>query len=211
VTGGWSSPSGPLEPLTDVTARILELLQKLVAEVPTSSELEVADPRARARALNARAAMKAAGISGVLSLPPGPLGLVTILPDLYAIWRIQSQLVADIAATFGKTGMLNRDTMLYCLFRHAAAQALRDVVTRVGERFVVRPTSLRLLQKILRAIGIQTTQRLLGRGLARLLPLIGALGVAGYAYYDTGRVGSTAIEFFSSQIDAVDGGEGTGA
>jgi hypothetical protein len=157
------------------------------------------------------AAMKAAGISGVLSLPPGPVGLVTILPDLYAIWRIQAQLVADVAATFGKTGMLNRDTMLYCLFRHAAAQALRDIVTRVGERFVVRRTSLRLLQKILRAIGIQTTQRLLGRGIARLVPLIGALGVAGYAYYDTGRVGKTAIEFFSSQIDPGDGGEGTGA
>ena len=72
-------------------------------------------------------------------------------------------------------------------------------------------TSFRLLEKILRAIGIQTTQRLLGRGIARLLPLIGALGVAGYAYYDTDRVGNTAIEFFSSQIDPADEGEGTGA
>jgi hypothetical protein len=122
-----------LEPVRDATARILELLKKLIAEVPTSSELEGADPAARARALTTTAAMKAAGVAGVLSLPPGPLGLVTILPDLYAIWRIQSQLVADVAATFGKTGMLTRDTMVYCLFRHAAAQALRDIVTRVGE------------------------------------------------------------------------------
>jgi hypothetical protein len=135
------------------------------------------------------------------------LGLLTILPDLYAIWRIQAQLVADIAATYGKTAMLNRDTMLYCLFRHAAAQVLRDIVSRVGERFVVRRTSLGLLQKILRAIGVTATQRLLGRGVARWLPVIGALGVAGYAYYDTGQIGKTASEFFSSWIDPGDGDE----
>lgn len=35
---------------------------------------------------------------------PGPLGLLTILPDMYAIWRVQAQLVADIAAVYGKTG-----------------------------------------------------------------------------------------------------------
>jgi len=31
---------------------------------------------------------------------------MTILPDLFGIWRIQAQLVADIAAVYGKTGFL---------------------------------------------------------------------------------------------------------
>jgi hypothetical protein len=37
-----------------------------------------------------------------MALPPGPLGLATVIPDLLAIWKLQQQLVADIAAVFGK-------------------------------------------------------------------------------------------------------------
>jgi hypothetical protein len=39
---------------------------------------------------------------------------------------------------------------------------------------------------------------------SRWLPIIGALGVAAYAYYDTGKVAENAIEFFSSEIDVED-------
>ncbi|MBI4490669.1 MAG: hypothetical protein HY694_16415 [Deltaproteobacteria bacterium] len=48
---------------------------------------------------------------------------------------------------------------------------------------------------------IEIAQRVTGRSIARLLPLIGALGVAGYAYYDTAQVGQTAIVFFSKEIE----------
>jgi hypothetical protein len=34
------------------------------------------------------------------------------------------------------------------------------------------------------------------------MPAIGALAVAGYAYYDTVLVGQTALEFFSKELDA---------
>jgi hypothetical protein len=39
-------------------------------------------------------------------------------------------MVADVAACFGKTAQLNRQTMIYCLFRHGAAMLVRDVVAR---------------------------------------------------------------------------------
>jgi len=56
------------------------------------------------------------------------------LPDLYAIWRVQAQLVSDIAAVYSKTVFLTKETMLFSLFRHAAAQAVRDLIVRTGER-----------------------------------------------------------------------------
>ena len=37
----------------------------------------------------------------------------------------------------------------------------------------------------------------MGKGLTRWLPVIGVVGVAGYAYYDTAQVGSTALDMFS--------------
>ena len=36
--------------------------------------------------------------SSGLSLPPGPLGWLTLLPELRSLWQLQTQLVADIAA-----------------------------------------------------------------------------------------------------------------
>ena len=144
--------------------------------------------------------MKAALLSGGLALPPGPLGYVTIIPDLVAIWKIQTQMVADMAGTFGKKAFLSREQMLYCLFRHAAAQAMRDIVIRVGERVLIRRPALRIVQQVLRRIGVRITQRLAGGAIARWLPIVGALGVGAYAYYDTGQVADTAIDLFRREI-----------
>jgi len=185
-----------------VSAKLIEL----VGSIPLSGEHAAATPRTRARALVRKSALKSAAISGSLALPPGPLGLVTILPDLYAIWRIQAQLVADIAAVYSKTGFLTTETMLFCLFKHAAAQAVRDLIVRAGERVLIERPTWRTLQRISAKIGAKTTQRILGRGASRWVPIVGALGVAGYAYYDTRAVGQTAMDLFSKDID---GGAGS--
>jgi hypothetical protein len=176
--------------------RTRNALLELISKIPTSSEDRVLDPATRARRLTTTAALKAATISGSLALPPGPLGLVTVLPDLYAVWRVQAQLVSDIAAVHGQTAFLSQESMVWCLFRHAAAQAVRDVVTRVGERVVVNGISLRAMETVLTKVGVTTTQRVLARGATRFIPVAGALGVAAYAYYDTGQVGHAAIDLF---------------
>lgn len=166
-----------------------------------SGEHAAATPRTRAGALVMKSALKSAAISGSLALPPGPVGLITILPDLFAIWRIQAKLVADIAAVYSKTGFLTTETMLFCLFKHAAAQAVRDLVVRTGERVLIERPTWRSLQRISAKIGAKTTQRILGRGASRWVPIVGALGVAGYAYYDTRAVGQTAIDVFSQDLE----------
>jgi len=110
----------------------------LVTQIPDSTEPLNADPNARAKALTSTACIKSAAISGSLALPPGPLGMLTVLPDLVTIGKLQRQLVADIAACYGKQVVLTRELMLYCLFRHGAAVFMRDLVTRLGERLLVR-------------------------------------------------------------------------
>ena len=108
-------------------------------------------------------------------------------------------MVAQIAAAFGKSDELHRETMFYCLFRHVAAQALRDIVIRVGGRALVREVPLRILQQAIRRVGVRMTQRVIGRGISRWIPVAGAVGVAAYAYYDTIRVADTAIELFQAK------------
>src|ERR1043166_684594 len=186
---------------SELLDRLFGVLLKVVNQIPSSAERESSDAILRARKLIAGASVKAAAISGSLALPSGPLGWLTIFPDLAAIWRLQAQLVADIGAVFGKQGKLTEESMIYCLFKHAAAQVVRDMVTRIGERIVVQRVSLRMTENVLESIGIRIIRRAAGRGIWRLLPVIGALGVAGYAYYDTEQVGQTAIDFFSKDIE----------
>ena len=181
--------------------RLLDALERTLSEIPHTEEPASDDPEARAREIARKAAIKAAGLSGALALPPGPLGYVTLLPDLVGIWKIQAQMVADMAGAFGQQAHLSREQMLYCLFRHAAAQALRDVVIRVGERLLIRRPALAVGQRVLRRVGIRITQRLAGHAVARWLPVIGALGVGAYAYYDTGQVAETALDLFRREIE----------
>ena len=181
--------------------RIAEAILNFVGRVPASVEHKSRNPAARARSIANSAAARAALTAGSLALPPGPLGWLTILPELVTVWKIQAQMVADIAAIYGKDAALTREQMIYCLFRHAAAQAVRDLVVRVGERLLVQRVSIRVLQGIAERIGVRITQQAIGKGVSRWVPVIGALGVGAYAYYDTGQVARTAIELFRHEVE----------
>jgi hypothetical protein len=174
----------------------------VAGHIPGTVEHKSRGPDERARAIAAAAANKAALAAGTLALPPGPVGWLTIVPEIVTIWHIQRQMVADIAGTFGVSAKLTRSQMLYCLFRHAAAQALRDVAVQVGARLLVQDVPLRVLKRAATKVGVSVSKRLVGRGIARWLPIIGALGVGAYAYYDTGQVARTAITLFGAEAAA---------
>ena len=185
---------------TDVPGLVQNASMEVLARIPSSREPHGSTPVTRARAIAKTAARKTATVSGTLSLPPGPAGWLTIIPDLTMVWRIQSQMVADIAAAFGKEEFLAQEQMLYCLFRHAAAHSVRGIAVRAGERILIRRAPAVAAETALRKIGVPIARRIAGRGLSRWLPVIGAAGVAGYAYYDTMRVASTTIELFRSEL-----------
>lgn len=171
----------------------------LVAEPPPAECAPSQRPRDAAdRAIEA-AAGKAALAAGALALPPGPLGWLTIAPEMLAVWQIQRQLVADIAALYGRSAELGPAQMLWCLFRHTAAQALRDLGVRVGERVVVRPAAQALMQRVAAAVGVQLGQQAASRALSRWVPLVGAAGVGAYAWWDTRQVGRAALALFESE------------
>src|SRR4030095_11956159 len=153
---------GSGEPL-EVPARTVEgTIERIVTAIPAPRTHPAPHPDSEAAALAHRAAKRAAVLSGSLALPPGPLGLMTVLPDLYLIWHTQRQMVADIFALYGRTPELTRTHMLYCLFRHAASQVLRDVAVRAGERVVVRQMTSSALSNVLGSLGASVTQRMAG-------------------------------------------------
>ncbi|MBV1732794.1 MAG: hypothetical protein KUA38_11160 [Hydrogenophaga sp.] len=189
------TPEGPGSHL------ISQAILSLVGQVPSSKERKSQTPADDARKKANAAAAKAALAAGALALPPGFVGWLTILPEMVGVWKIQKQLVADLAALYGKQSTLTPEQVVYCLFQHTAAQGVRDLVVRVGQRTLVRRASPLLIRTLTRRIGVKLTQRVLGRGAARWLPIVGAVGVGAYAYVDTAQVAATAIDLFEGVIE----------
>lgn len=194
------SPSSHDLTPTGAAAPLARAILDLVGHVPDSRQAAAAQPGRQAEQLTRVAARQAALAAGSLALPPGPLGWLTVLPELVAVWRIQARLVADIAGLYGQHAQLGREQMLYCLFRHTAAQAVRDLVVRAGERFLVQTVSSRVLQTVAQGIGLRLGRQVIGKGMSRWLPLVGAVGVGAYAYADTRQVARTAIEMFERGV-----------
>lgn len=177
---------------------IIETLERVLADIPAPASGRAEIPDSAAKAIARRAAKRAALLSGSLALPPGPLGFVTLLPDLYLIWQTQRQMVSDIFGVYGRSAELTRTHMLYCLFRHAASQVVRDVAVRGAERLVIRQLSGSALRNALGGIGVSVSQRLAGNAAGRWIPLAGAAAVGAYAYWDTLQVANTATRLLAS-------------
>lgn len=197
-------PAQALSVRASIAARLTDAVLELAGRVPASSVAASDDPEHKARAITSVACKKAAAISAGLAMPPGPWGLVTVIPDLAIIWDLQARMVADIAAVYGQSASLGREHMLWCLFKHTGAQAFRDFVVRSGERWLVKKASLAVIQSAAQMIGIKLSQQAISKGASRFVPIVGAVGVGLYAYRDTREVSRAAIELFSKmRADAV--------
>jgi len=187
-----------------VPARKVEgTIERVITAIPAPRTRPVTHPESEAVAIAQRAAKRAAVLSGSLALPPGPFGLMTVLPDLYLIWQTQRQMIADIFELYGRTPELTRTHMLYCLFRHAASQVLRDVAVRTGQRIVVEQLSAGALKKVVNKVGLSISKRVAGNAAGRWIPLAGAAAVGAYAYWDTLQVAKTARRLLSDpSLDA---------
>ena len=184
-----------------IRQKVTSAIMDLVVRVPDSQEKSLADnltqAKARAQAIARTAARQASVVASSMALPPGILGWLTVVPELIAVWNLQTQMVADIARVYGKSASMGREQMLYCLFKQVSAQVSRDVVVRVGQRFLIQRASTAVMQSLVKKLGVKVTQSVIGKSLSRFLPVIGAVGVGAYAYYDTTQVGQNAIELFS--------------
>ncbi|SHK25820.1 EcsC family protein [Fibrobacter sp. UWH4] len=189
------------EKMEKIKEKLSSLLFELITDIPESLYSPTENSDDKINKLIRQAAVKASMVSATLSVPAGVTGVLTSIPDIAAIWRIQAQLVSDIAATYGKFAQLSREAMVWCLFRHSAAQLVRDIAVRTGSRIVVQKLSLAALEVLLKKIGLKISTKLLGKIALRAIPAIGAIGNGAYSFYDTYEVGKTAAAYFKALAD----------
>jgi hypothetical protein len=185
---------------TSAPGLVSRTLLSVVGTIPLSAQTASPDPEPRARALAKSAAVRAAALSGTMSLPPGPFGLATVIPDLIAVWRLQQQLVADLAAVFGKSRLLTPEVMTFCLFQHGTPGLAADLVRPAGNRMLIRRVAESTLRQLLGKIAIRVSRRMAAKGFSRWLPVLGAVGVGAYAYYDTAQIAASAMQLFAREL-----------
>ena len=161
-------------------------IQKFLLELPSSKLSPSKNPEEAIKKLTQAAALKSAAVSASLSAPGGIIGLFASLPDLAAIWKIQAQLVADIAAVYGKLGYLTQRSLLWCLCKQSGSQIFRDIAVRAGTHLLIKKSRLKVLSKA--------------------VPVLGAIGGGAYAAYDTYAVARIAKAYFeaSESISSID-------
>lgn len=175
------------------------LLFDVITNIPESLQESVENPEERVKSLIQSASLRAAAVSTTLSIPAGVTGVVAAIPDVISVWKIQAQLVSDIAATYGKIAILNRSSMMFCLFKHSMAHLLKDVVTHSGPRYIVHKLSTTALKKCLEKIGIHFSSKFIRRIAMKAVPAIGAVSNGALSFWDTKQVGKTAQAYFRSQ------------
>src|SRR5690349_19957808 len=161
----------PAVPAPVEHGRIAAAILDFASQIPASHVHRGLHPEAKASEVASQAVRKAALTAGSLALPPGPLGWLTVLPELVAIWRIQAKMVSDIAAAFDDHVSVGSEQMLGCLFRHTADQAFRDLVVRMGDRLLFRQLSATVDERVARRIGQRLSQRAVDAGVSRWLPV----------------------------------------
>ena len=186
---------------------IIEALERVLADIPASGAKPADRARQRREAIatpRSEAGGRAVGIARAAARARS--AFMTVLPDLYLIWQTQRQMVADIFGVYGRSAELTRTHMLYCLFRHAASQVLRDVAVRGGQRMVIRQLSGGALRSALGSIGMSgLAARSPATRRRRWIPLAGAAAVGAYAYWDTLQVARTAQRLLTAPVDAIVG------
>ncbi|MCQ2101919.1 MAG: EcsC family protein [Fibrobacter sp.] len=187
--------------LEDIKDKFAKILVDVITDIPESMHSKIENPDDKVKKLIQQAGMKAATLSATLSIPAGMTGVLTSIPDILAVWRIQAQLVSDIAATYGKLALLTQEAMIWCLFRHSAASLLRDVAVRTGSRIVIQKLSFAAIEKLLQKIGLQVSTKFIGKTALKAIPVLGAIGNGAYTFYDTNEVGKTASAYFKSLAD----------
>jgi hypothetical protein len=142
--------------------------------------------------------IKITTLSVAVHFAPSPISEILILPEVWGVLQLQSRMVKDIAAVYGKERSLCKDILLYCLFKRHKTNLWERTIKMCGTRVLIRSISSRSYLEIFEKLASEK------KGLShnsKWFTLLGMItsGIIGYS--DTRMVGLTAMEVFSREIE----------
>jgi uncharacterized protein (DUF697 family) len=151
--------------------------------------------------MTSRASWEAFWVSTAAGIPPGPLGMTTIVPELITITKIQINLVYRIAKFYNKEQLVTPTIILHILATALGIVLGRNLLRKMGTRFIVKALSLQVIKTMAQKLGITIGTRLLAKIGARWIPIVTAPIFGAFSKGQTKRVGIASNEIFSSDIE----------
>lgn len=139
-------------------------------------------------------------IAGGFSLIPGPWGLLALIPEMVMVVQNQVRMIYDIGVASGKGDVLTRELVLSIALSASGTSAM-SVLTMKGSTVLVRRTSLRMFQKLVKVFAGKVTQQMVKSAVAKWLPIIGALAIGAWTRYTTLEIGRKAKELLAGSIE----------
>lgn len=144
------------------------------------------------------------GITTLASLPPGPFGLLTILPDLIAVTKLQVDLVYSIANYYNKMEEVN-PTILALIFANEAGVKIGSaIVDHVGSKVVVKTLNSSALRPITNKIAEKIGARITEKAVGRWIPFVFAPIFGAFSKTMTTRIGNEAVKLFQQNIEVLE-------
>jgi uncharacterized protein (DUF697 family) len=173
-------------------------LEKIIDQFKPDDSIKVTGTP---KEMTSKASWEAFWVSTAAGIPPGPLGMATIVPELVTIIKIQINLVYRIAKFHGKEQQVTPTIILHILATALGIVLGRNLLRKIGTRFIVKALSAQVIKTLAQKLGITIATRLLAKIGARWIPIITAPIFGAFSKSQTKRVGIAANEIFSSDIE----------
>ncbi|MBP1730268.1 MAG: hypothetical protein H6Q55_697 [Deltaproteobacteria bacterium] len=164
---------------------------------PDPSQIEVTGtPEEMTR----EAARRTFAVSMAAGLAPGFFGVMTILPEIVSVTKIQIRLVHRIAGYYRAGASLDRTVLLLIFSEAIGLMAGKGLLRRVGARLIVTALNTGLARRLAKQIGARIVAKAVQKGIARWLPVVLAPVLAAFSRSMTLRIGRHATRLFSEGI-----------
>lgn len=144
-------------------------------------------------------ALKCASVSGFAGLVPGPFGMLTVIPDIVMVLRLQTEMLAKLSVAYNKEKSISKELVLFMLFQGVGAAGLQLVVSK-ATKVVVKRASTRIIQRIVAMLGGRILQKAAAQAATRYIPILGSLVMGVWVRYMTIKIGKSAIDLLSKDI-----------
>lgn len=182
-----------------VTEERLTWFEKIISSLLSSSD--DGSPVTYPEEMIHKAAQRAFKISTALGLVPGPIGMVTILPEVAALAKLQINLVYRIARYHHKQKTVNREIILL-IFGNVMGVGVGEMLARrVGTKLIVKSVNASVIRGVAKRIGSQIIDRAAERAVGRWLPMLLAPLFGYFSRSMTKKIGREADRLFSGQIE----------
>ncbi|WP_110519824.1 hypothetical protein [Herpetosiphon llansteffanensis] len=143
--------------------------------------------------------IKNAVVAASSSLVPGPLGMLTALPEVILVLRNQLRLIYDIGVAHGQSHDLKEEVLAGVLASSLGVGTM-GVLADQGGRLLIRKASTHIFTQVSSLIGRKVAQQALSSQISKWLPGLGAVAMAAWSRYTTMQVGKKANSLLSCPI-----------